>query len=367
MIETRAPGKLYIAGEYAVVEPGHPAVLVAVDRYLTVRLTAAAAADSGRVSSSRYGHGVVTWVRDVDGESILVDHNPFDYVTAAITIVERLRSERDLAPQYFDLFIDSELDDASGHKFGLGSSGAVVVAIVEALDRFYRLELSRMEIFRLALLATIRVAPKASGGDVAASTFGGWICYTAPDRDLLLARCAGSTVSETLSAPEWDTCRVRHLADLRDLRLLVGWTGSPASTERLVDRVQKGQHDLDVEYGRFLADSREAVETLVRIWGTDPDTELELIQRCRRLLQGLGHLRGIAIETEQLRTLCDLAESHGAAGKPSGAGGGDCGIVFLPSTVPDEDVLEAWRQHGILRLDLHPHRADATGAGGARG
>ena len=32
MIETRAPGKLFIAGEYAVVEPGEPSVLVAVDR-----------------------------------------------------------------------------------------------------------------------------------------------------------------------------------------------------------------------------------------------------------------------------------------------------------------------------------------------
>ena len=36
MIEASAPGKLYIAGEYAVVEPGHPAILVAVDQFITV-------------------------------------------------------------------------------------------------------------------------------------------------------------------------------------------------------------------------------------------------------------------------------------------------------------------------------------------
>ena len=36
--EVRAPGKLYIAGEYAVVEPGFPAVLIAVDRYVTLLL-----------------------------------------------------------------------------------------------------------------------------------------------------------------------------------------------------------------------------------------------------------------------------------------------------------------------------------------
>ena len=49
MIVTRAPGKLYVAGEYAVVEPGEPAVLIAVDRYLTVRLSESTG--SGRIRS----------------------------------------------------------------------------------------------------------------------------------------------------------------------------------------------------------------------------------------------------------------------------------------------------------------------------
>ncbi len=59
MIETRAPGKLFIAGEYAVVEAGEPAVLVAVDRFLYVRLhervspdDAAGAASSTHVSAA---------------------------------------------------------------------------------------------------------------------------------------------------------------------------------------------------------------------------------------------------------------------------------------------------------------------------
>ena len=30
-VVARAPGKLYVAGDYAVVEPGHRAVLVAVN------------------------------------------------------------------------------------------------------------------------------------------------------------------------------------------------------------------------------------------------------------------------------------------------------------------------------------------------
>ena len=57
MIRAKAPGKLYIAGEYAVVEPGQPAVLVAVDRYLTVHLEVGEAASVGRVHSSAYERG----------------------------------------------------------------------------------------------------------------------------------------------------------------------------------------------------------------------------------------------------------------------------------------------------------------------
>ena len=47
MIEVSAPGKLYIAGEYAVVEPGHPAIIVAVDQFITVTIEAAVKNVSG--------------------------------------------------------------------------------------------------------------------------------------------------------------------------------------------------------------------------------------------------------------------------------------------------------------------------------
>ena len=35
-IQATAPGKLFIAGEYAVVTPGQPALIAAVNRYVTV-------------------------------------------------------------------------------------------------------------------------------------------------------------------------------------------------------------------------------------------------------------------------------------------------------------------------------------------
>lgn len=371
MIETRAPGKLYIAGEYAVVEPGQPAVLVAVDRYLSVRLTDASG--EGRVRSSAYERSPLVWVRDRDSGRIVPTHEPSDYVFSAIAAVEQLRAERGLPPRYFDLDIDSELDDESGRKFGLGSSAAVTVAVLAALDEFYGLGLDLLERCKLALLATVEVAPRASGGDLAASTFGGWIRYTSPDREALRAHRARHGVAATLdSAEAWAGFGVTRLPQPEALQLIVGWTGSPASTERLVAEVGRparlgaagsAQGDPSDDGLSFVDASRARVDELVRGLEQHGPAALDAVRAARRLLQGLGASSGIRIETDQLRALCEIAERHGAAAKPSGAGGGDCGIVLAPADLDTSGILREWEAHGILRLPLSVHPAEESMSG----
>ena len=362
MITSRAPGKLFVAGEYAVVDPGQPAVLIAVDRYITVRLEEGA--DVGRVHSKEYGWLPLVWTRDSDAVSLVIEHQPYDYVMAAISIVERLRDDLGLAPRYFDLHIESELDDARGRKFGLGSSAAVTVAVITALDEFYGLSLTRAERFKLALLATIQVAPTASGGDVAASVFGGWIRYSAPDRAALRAVLDAHSVAETLRSGAWEHCSVTRLPPPSSIRLLVGWTGSPASTERLVDGVRRPRTTADHAYDAFSDDSRACVDDLVQaLTDDDAPRALDVVRRARRVLQRLGASTGISIETDELRTLCDIAERHGAAGKPSGAGGGDCGIVLADASSAIGGLLAAWETHDIRRLSLSVHPPEGTADG----
>lgn len=62
MIVTSAPGKLFIAGEYAVVEPGYPAILVAVDKLIKVSLEKAL--NQGSISS--YDNMTTSWTREKD-------------------------------------------------------------------------------------------------------------------------------------------------------------------------------------------------------------------------------------------------------------------------------------------------------------
>ncbi|WP_022917325.1 phosphomevalonate kinase [Ruania albidiflava] len=358
MIRAQAPGKLYIAGEYAVVEPGQPAVLVAVDRYLTVQLEVGEpAAGVGRVHSSAYQRGPLVWAREADHGSIVVEHDPRDYVISTLRTVDALRADRGLEPAYFDVHIHSELQDTSGRKFGLGSSAAVTVAMIAALDEFYQLHLTPLERFKLALLATIAVTPRASGGDLAASTFGGWIRYSSPDRAALAEHLHGHGVTATMDAPGWAPFSVRPLPEPEGLHLLVGWTGTPASTEILVAGVQHS----GTSYQEFLAESRACVEDLVAALAAgDSSAAVAVVRRARRVLHRLAQASGIRIETDMLRDLCEIAERHGAGGKPSGAGGGDCGIVLTPAAVSATGILAEWENHDIRHLGLLVHPPEGS-------
>lgn len=70
MITEKAPGKLYIAGEYAVVENGHPAILVALDQFVTCQLTAAKH-QTGRIISRQYQDIELSWRRQ--GDQLVVE------------------------------------------------------------------------------------------------------------------------------------------------------------------------------------------------------------------------------------------------------------------------------------------------------
>jgi phosphomevalonate kinase len=354
VITSRAPGKLFIAGEYAVVEPGHPSVIVAVDRYVTVQLSPAEGA--GSISSDQYGKLPVVWRRQGDAMVLDQDHRPFDYVLTVIKTVERFAAERGVPLGFFDLAITSELDDVNGRKFGLGSSAAVTVATVRVLDEFYGLRLGPLEQFKLALLATVQVAPKASGGDVAASLFGGWITYSAPDRDALRARLdAGARVSD-LVAEEWPLLDVRNLQAPSSLELLVGWTGEPASTTKLVDELQGRKQREESHYAEFLEGSRRCVDELVAALARDDaETVKARIREARDLLGSLSAGAGVHIETPELSALIAAAESIGAAAKSSGAGGGDCGIVLADAGAPIGEMVRRWEQRDIRRLALAVH------------
>ena len=360
-VVSRAPGKLYIAGEYAVVEPGHRAVLVAVDRFITVRITPCSPAGeyAGTISSRLYANGSRSWRRrPQDGQAEAVGGED-DYIISAIRVVEALVTQGGDRPRSFDLSVSSELEEDDGRKLGLGSSSAVTVATVRAVATFYGVAANDLTVYKLAMLASDTVQPIGSGGDIAASAMTGWVAYTSPDRSWLRrarqrARVGGS-VSDLVEA-DWPGLSVRRLPS-PSLRLQVGWTGAPASTPALVADVQTRSHGAD-DYAVFLRDSQDCLARLITaIEDDDAARIMRQIARNRALLAGLSRISGRTIETAELTQLVEIAREHGAAAKSSGAGGGDCGIALCPTDTDLTALRAAWRAAGIrpLHLSVHAH------------
>lgn len=351
MIETSVPGKLFIAGEYAVVEPGHPAIIVAVDQFINV--TIEGARKNGSIQSAQYSDLPIRWTRR-NGELVL-DHreNPFHYILAAIRLTEKYAQEKGTLLSFYDLKVTSELDNSNGRKYGLGSSGAVTVATVKALNLYYDLKMDRLTQFKIAALAHLAVQGNGSCGDIAASCYGGWLAFSTFDHEWVLRKQQEWTLTQLLTS-DWPELSIRPLTVPKTLRLLIGWTGSPASTSDLVDQVYQSKEAKEKGYAKFLADSKDCVNRLIDgFLNEDSRTIKKMITENRKLLVGLSSLTGVTIETPALKKLCDLAETYRGAAKSSGAGGGDCGIVIVDQKTGILPLMSAWEKADIIPLPLH--------------
>jgi len=354
MIEVSTPGKLYIAGEYAVVEPGHLAIIAAVDQFINV--TIESATENGSIQSQQYSDLPIRWTRR-NGELVL-DHreNPFHYILAAIRLTERYAKEQGTLLSFYHLKVTSELDNSSGRKYGLGSSGAVTVGTVKALNLFYDLQMDPLMQFKIAALAHLAVQGNGSCGDIAASCFGGWLAFSTFDHKWVKKRQETWQISDLLKS-DWPKLSIQPLQSPKNMRLLIGWTGSPASTSDLVDQVnqsKEGKDDIQKNYVQFLTDSHRCVKDLMDGFIQDDVTKIKkMIRKNRTLLQNLAKVTNVVIETPALKQLCDLAENCGGAAKSSGAGGGDCGIVIADQKTGILPLMSKWEKADIIPLPLH--------------
>lgn len=353
MITVKAPGKLYIAGEYAVVEHGFPAIIVALNQFVTA--TISPSDTFGSIVSEQYQENSIFWRRQ--GDAMVFDNrdNPFHYILAAINLTENYAHEAGRNLGVYHLGINSDLDSADGKKYGLGSSAAVTVATVKALCQFYELPMDKPKLFKLAAIAHLSVQGNGSLGDIAASVYGGWIAYHSFDRDWLNRQREKSTLTELLGM-DWPDLKIDLLTPPRDLRLMIGWTGSPASTSHLVDKVALVKAKQRGEYQTFLQDSKACLKRMIAGFQTgDLATIQTELRQNRALLQTLGEFSHVTIETPILEKMIAIAEAAGAAAKTSGAGGGDCGIVLIDRSINPQQLLKDWASEGIERLNLNVH------------
>ncbi|HYQ41182.1 MAG TPA: hypothetical protein VER11_04430 [Polyangiaceae bacterium] len=290
MTIARAPGKLVLSGAYAVLS-GAPALVVAVDRYVV--------ADSARAAT---------------------------FLTPE---VHAALGERP-AP-WFDA---SQLREGE-KKLGLGSSAAILVASLAALELHTEPALSDEalceRVYDRAFVAHRTAQGGGSGVDVAASAHGG----------LLGARRTASGALE-----------LSRLGLPSSLHFEVWACSVAASTSAFLARIAEFAGRDPAAHARCIGAQAEAAEfaldAVVREHAAD---FVAAITRQVATLTALGQAAGVSIVTPELAELAQLAIAHGAAFLPAGAGGGDV-AYWVGSSAPPTAFAARARELGLSRVEL---------------
>lgn len=312
----RVPGKVFVAGEYAVLA-GAPAVVLAIDRYLTAR-----AAPAERTRIAALGQSVE---RAADGRWSS-DALPF-----ARTAFDVAAAYGGSAPTA-SIEIDDELRTPAGDKLGLGGSAATAVAVARLV---LGPDATPPAVFQAAATAH-RIAQnrKGSGADVLACALGGaQILFRAFDSTALeVLFDAGFAARGGLAiAPGPD-----HRALPPPAAVLVAYTGAPADTRDLVSRVEAWAAKNPRPFAEFVArTAAEAGSTAEALERGDVGALASAVDRAGNLLDQLGESSGVPIATEAHRRIIAAARAAGCGAKVSGAGGGDSCLV-----VGEADALD---------------------------
>jgi mevalonate kinase len=305
----RAPGKLMLFGEHAVVY-GRPCIVTTVGLWVSA-------------TARRTGDGMLTIttpaLRAAGAARQVALHELGRALQPATAFVEAAAARLlESAGATSGLAIDT---DGPPLSYGLGSSSAVTVAALAALAGALEIELDRRALFDLAYAAVLDAQGKGSGFDVAAAVYGGTLWFE-----------TGGAAIEPLEVPE--------------LPLLIGYSGAKVSTRRFVDGVERLRERNPALIERMF-DSMAALTLEAR--GGLERGEWQALGDLADIGQGL--LDGLGVSTLPLAQLIFAAREAGALGaKLSGAGGGDCMFALAPGAL-SEPVGAALRASGEL-IDL---------------
>lgn len=361
--EVKVPGKLMIAGEYAVLEPHQKSVVVAVDRYVTAHIEPGEK-DKNILYLPQFGLEPITWEINNEEVQFSIEDSRLRFIKNAFAVAYRFLQEKLVEPYSFKLEINSELDDAlTNKKYGLGSSAAIVTAVISSVLSFHSGDKELLDldiIFKLSAIVHLKTQKNGSGADVAAAVYGGWLEYCAFDGEWVLKKLAqGITLTEIINST-WPNLCIRPLTPPSSLQLVVGWTKEPAVTAPMIKKLQNYKDGNSEEYKEFLKGSSMAVNRLIKSFEINHYSEaINSLTDNRKVLKRLGKSAGMDIETDKLKKMSSIAEIFGS-GKSSGAGGGDCGIAFLKCENNKEGLYKAWEAEDIIALDLSVSQSGVT-------
>ncbi|GGE35449.1 phosphomevalonate kinase [Streptococcus himalayensis] len=319
--KVKSGGKLYLAGEYAILTAGQSALIKQIPVYMQAEIE----------PSSRYHLESDMFDYAVD----LTPDSGYALIQDAVAMMETYLVSQGLAPRPFSLVITGKMEKED-KKFGLGSSGSVVVLTVRAVAALYGLTLSPDLVFRLAAAILLKHGDNGSMGDVACIAYDDLVVYTSFDRARVAQALAEKPLEVVLKENWGYTIQVLKPAVSCDF--LVGWTKQPSLSRLMIQEVQAAITE------EFLEATNQEVKTLAQAMSDgDKKQVVSSLARASQLLEDLSP----KIYPPMLRRLKESATGLDAVAKSSGAGGGDCGIALSFSLESSLELKKRWQKQGI--------------------
>lgn len=329
MTKILIPGKLFLAGEYAITNPGNTALIVAITTGLTIEITSAR--DVSTATSNIITDNLTFNINQETPEQT----DDWRFVRAAVNLMTHYVHMKKIRPTLQEVNIDirSNMNHHTG-KIGLGSSAAVVVGIVSAFNNHFKLNLTLLTQFKIAALAHLHVQKNGSLGDVAAITYGGVISYQSPDLSQYQTADKNWLQPEIVDVP-WKKLNIIPLSWPEDWQILLGATHESADTRKALS-----SRTLPTSFfkeSQYIADV--VVQSIIKNDYKQFSKGLKLNQTILR------HTLSQKYVTPKLAIL--LQTLGDTAGKISGAGFGDNGFAIVNGPT---DLPEKW-----LAAEIEPH------------
>jgi phosphomevalonate kinase len=217
-------------------------------------------------------------------------------------------------------------------KLGLGSSAAVTVGLLAAVRKHINPAwTNKHALMHVGYRQHNESQDQAGSGiDIAASVFGGVLRYKVKTN-----AAAFSPVIKKVSVPE-------------DLQMRFVWTGRPATTAFFL----KGLKDLKMNHTNDYDRSMKRLIRLAQVGcqafeQSDTSKFLETVERFYHGLEDLGYMSRIPIISETHRRIARIVYENGGYYKPSGAGGGDFGIIFSDKKLLIDEIADVVEKTGF--------------------
>ena len=317
-------GKLYWAGEYAILEPGQLALLKAIPIYMMAEIKAS---DEYRLYSDMFSYSV-----DMRPDS------SYALIQETVALVEEYLTAQGVDLRPFSIEIRGKME-REGKKFGLGSSGSVVVLVIKAMLAFYERLADRELLFKLASAVLLKRGDNGSMGDIACIVSEDLVLYQSFDREKVADWLENEDLQAVL-ARDWGFS-IASVEPVLTFDFLVGWTKEVAVSSHMVKQIKDNMNS------SFLQASKETVANLVKALEVgQEETIIDLLEQASQLLEDLSS----DIYTPSLRQLKNASQDLKAVAKSSGAGGGDCGIALSFDQDSTTLLKKRWADLGIELL-----------------